>query len=166
MKKPNIKHLIASALVFASTNSLASYKVAIIENIPGTDAIKSGNFAEGIKQITESKQGTKRIFKAEHNINLCVAYFNDFQLHNANKTCDAAIDDVKSISGYRYEKRQLLASALNNRGVYRVKLQDYNGALQDFKAAQSIKNLPLIEQNKQLLEKQIKQVQTVAKFDN
>lgn len=164
MTKLTLRSVLFSVTALVSTNSLASYKVAVIESTEGTKEIKQGQYTKGIERLNSQLPTANDESAAEIYVNLCVAYLSNLQFHQANKSCDTAVSHVTNLPSYKSGRRQVLASALNNRAVYKIQIDDYEGALKDFQQALKLKSLSLVEANAAKLNKHIQQESKLAQF--
>jgi tetratricopeptide (TPR) repeat protein len=164
MTNLTIRSILFATTSLVSTNLLASYKVAVIESTAGAKEIKQGQYTQSIKRLNSQLPTANGESAAEIYVNLCVAYLSNLQFHQANKICDKAVSNVANLPSYKSGRRQVLASALNNRAVYKIKIDDYEGALKDFQQALKLHPLPLVEANIAKLHQHIHQESKLAQF--
>lgn len=123
-----------------------NFKMAVVQGSDGASDIRKGNYHKGIQQIVSSSiESTDE--QVEVQMNLCVAYANSGQYQLANQACDQAIELSRTAVAVNSQAQRIVALALNNRAVYKTKIQDYDGALQDLMEASEIRSSAIIEGN-------------------
>ena len=126
--------LAISGAALADSVETSPYKMVVISDIPGVDAIQSGDIAQGLAIMQNAD-----IENYSRNLNLCVGYTKLSQFEDAEKACTKAVYSASHSSNE--PDAELRAYAYNNRGVMKLMANDNLGALEDFKrAAKAAKN--------------------------
>ncbi|MEW6991403.1 hypothetical protein AADZ91_12005 [Colwelliaceae bacterium 6441] len=132
--------LLGSSSTFAA-NSATTFKVAVIKNTLGASEIVSGQYEQGINEISG------KMDNFNHAMNLCVAQIKVAQFEKAENSCSQAIDSL-SVNASRGRHGKLLkALAYSNRGIARHINGKNKKAYDDFLMAKSFSNNPLIIDN-------------------
>lgn len=130
----------------ALADSTSQYKMAVIENSTGSQAIKSGDYQQGITYITQSNN--KDIYEqVAQAMNLCVAYANLEQVQDAHTACDKAISLIEGLEVNSVQSKNIVSYAFNNRAIFKAKIQDFNGALHDLLTSVEINNNQVAKTN-------------------
>lgn len=124
-----------------------SFKMAVVKSFKGAKEIKTGHYDDGIAIIESNNKAIEYGEEVAQSMNLCVAYTQTKLWTQASKSCDQAIALLKTINEPSSTERTLMATAYSNRGVQRVRVEDYNGALSDFLTAVELKENKFTEQN-------------------
>eukprot|EP01084_Bolivina_argentea_P142397 250175_1 len=125
----------------------ATFKMAVVQGSDGASDIRKGNYEKGINRIVARTSNTKADEQVAMQMNLCVAYANSGQFDLANKACDEAIVLSKTFVESDSSAARFASLALNNRAIFKTKMQDFDGALQDLMEAAEVKNTSIIEGN-------------------
>jgi len=162
MKKLISLTMLSLLSAVALADSTSQYKMAVIQGSNGAKEIRTGNYQKGISniEVSASKQykldSHQQIAQA---MNLCVAYANLQQQSKAQKACNLAISLVQQIEQDSQDVKNVASLAFNNRAIFKAKMHDYDGALQDLLAAMKIKESEVIEKNLlQLIQAQSNQI--------
>ena len=147
--------LTCASNVFAAAES-TRYKMVLIENMPGVDAIQSGDPMEGIS-LTESAKRSA-IDTYTRNLNLCVGYTKMSKFEIAEKACSEAVK--MAVNADTLPSMKMRAYAYNNRGVMKILSNDSQGALEDFKKAAKATHEPIYKQNLLRLETELSNNET------
>lgn len=147
-----MKKLISVALLpllsaAALADSTSQYKMAIIEDSTGSYAIKTGEYRQGVSRITQSVNQQDIYEQVARAMNLCVAYANLKQVQDAHLACDQAIALVKSINNSSGTSKDIASYAFNNRAIFKAKIQDYSGALDDLLMSMEISDNQIAQKN-------------------
>ncbi|GIU52556.1 MULTISPECIES: hypothetical protein [Shewanella] len=163
MKNTKLASLITASLllacsgnVFAAAVETTSYKMVLIEDMPGVDAIQSGDLVEGI-ELTKSAKNSA-IDTYTRNLNLCVGYTKMSKFEIAETVCSEAVK--MAVNADKLPSMQMRAYAYNNRGVMKVLANDNVGALEDFKKAAKATHEPIYKQNLIRLETALNNTET------
>ncbi len=131
----------------ALADSTSQYKMAVIADSTGSQAIKSGDYQQGISYITQSS-GNRDIFEqVAQTMNLCVAYANLKQVQDAHTACDKAISLIQGLELNSVQSKKIVSYAFNNRAIFKAKIQDFNGALNDLLTSVEINNNQVAKTN-------------------
>ncbi|TLU66737.1 hypothetical protein FE810_04295 [Thalassotalea litorea] len=129
--------LTASAAAEASESSELSaleqpFKVAVVKNAPGSNAIVSGEFAVGASELTSSEMDKSQHF--EKAMGLCALHIKTGEYAVAKSACSEA---VTAVSGFEdsHISRTLSAMAYSNRAIVKYFTHDTLGAFTDFSKA-------------------------------
>ena len=95
----------------------------IYTEIPGIEAIRSGNGNAAVRTLERSTLDTNENYAVDALSTLCALYIAKGKLSAASVTCNKAVEIDQS------------AAAFNNRGIFRAQIGDINGALEDFARA-------------------------------
>ncbi|MCC4833002.1 hypothetical protein Q4601_02975 [Shewanella sp. 1_MG-2023] len=163
MKHSKLTSMIAASLliacsgsVFAAAVETTSYKMVLIENMPGVDAIQAGDLVEGIALTKSAKRSA--IDTYTRNLNLCVGYTKMSKYEIAEEACTEAVK--MAVNADKLPSMQMRAYAYNNRGVMKVLANDNTGALEDFKKAAKATHEPIYKQNLLRLEAELNNAET------
>ncbi|MCL1068447.1 hypothetical protein L2735_16870 [Shewanella olleyana] len=148
--------LACSANVSAAAVETTSYKMVLIENMPGVDAIQSGDINEGIA-LTKSARRSAIDTYTRH-LNLCVGYTKMSKFDIAEEACTEAVK--MAVNADKLPSMQMRAYAYNNRGVMKVLANDNVGALEDFRQAAKAIQEPIYKQNLLRLETELNNTET------
>ena len=159
-----MKKLMLTISLFASSSAIAvddsKFKMAVIKDSTGASAIKTGDFERGLQRINNQQLPQDDSEQIARQMNLCVAYASLYQLSQAQKACDQAIQLTQKTQFNGNIERNIASLALNNRAIMKAKAHDYNGALQDLLAAIKVKKSRVITDNLiQLIQLQSEQVE-------
>ncbi|GHB63438.1 hypothetical protein GCM10008107_10670 [Psychrosphaera saromensis] len=138
------------ASLFASSafaEAPATFKMAVVQGTNGASDIRKGNYEKGIDSIVTDTKAMEANEQLAMQMNLCVAYANSSQFALANKACDQAITLSKTFVELDNTATKFVAFALNNRAIYKTKIQDFDGALQDLMEAAQVNNTSIVEDN-------------------
>lgn len=124
----------------ALADSASQYKMAVIEDSTGSQAIRSGNYQQGITYITQSSDEKDIYEQVAQAMNLCVAYANLKQVQDAHTACDKAIALIEGLETNSVQSKNIVSYAFNNRAIFKAKIQDFNGALDDLLTSVEINN--------------------------
>lgn len=134
------KFITSLAVVMLSSSPLlasaagAGYKMAVIEDAPGAEYIKAGQFADAIALVQAAKTTNTEPFYRQ--VSLCVSYSSTAQFDLAETACNDAVQLAATLQAIpRSAKREMRALALNNRGVMNLMAGDKVAALHDFMQA-------------------------------
>ncbi|MCL1142118.1 hypothetical protein [Shewanella gaetbuli] len=163
MTKSNLSKLIATSLLALTATSASAdvietspYKMVVIENTPGVDALQSGNVSEGVA-ITRAAS-KHEIDSYTRNLNLCVGYTRLSKLDEAKKACTDAVKTARyAIAAPDVD---LKAYAYNNRAVMKLLANDNLGALEDFRKAAKVSDEAIYSDNLSRLESAINATET------
>ncbi|WP_144212351.1 hypothetical protein [Shewanella donghaensis] len=133
----------SSVMVMANAIETSSYKMVLIEDTPGVDAIQSGDIDEGIA-LTKAA-ATSVIDQYTRNLNLCVGYTKLSKFDIAEEACTEAVEMADRAD--KLPSMQMRAYAYNNRGVMKLLAKDNVGALADFKKAAKATHEPIYKHN-------------------
>ncbi|WP_299269345.1 hypothetical protein [uncultured Psychrosphaera sp.] len=139
-----IASLFASS-AFAETSS--TFKMAVVQGTNGASDIRKGDYEKGIESIVTRTTAIEADEQVAMQMNLCVAYANSNQFELANKACDQAITLSKTFVEVDNSAARVVAIALNNRAIFKTKMQDFDGALQDLMEAAQVKSTSIVESN-------------------
>ncbi|MDX3772652.1 hypothetical protein QE250_00820 [Chromatiaceae bacterium AAb-1] len=143
--------VLMSSVSFLANAAANSYKMVLIEDVPGVDALQAGKLAAGIQQTLASPVWEADNFSRY--TNLCVGYTRLGELENAETACTKAITAAQKYQQTpASQKREMRAYAHTNRGVLRLKNNDNLGALEDFKRAAELNTNTINVHNLQRLE--------------
>lgn len=118
------------------------YKMALIEDAPGAEYIKAGDYTLAIEQAQSARLADTEPFYRQ--VSLCVSYSRTGQFALADKACNEAVQQATALQAIpRSAKREMRALALNNRGVLSLVSGDKVAALQDFMQAVRLDNSEL-----------------------
>lgn len=133
--------LLSSSPLLASAAG-SGYKMALIEDAPGAEYIKAGQFADAITQAQGANATKTEPFYRQ--VSLCVSYSSTAQFGLAETSCNDAVQLAAALQSIpRSAKREMRALALNNRGVMNLMAGDKVAALQDFMQAVRLDNSEL-----------------------
>lgn len=133
--------LLSSSPLLASAAGNA-YKMAVIEDAPGAEYIKIGQFADAIAFVQGENSTHFEPFYRQ--VSLCVSYSSTAQFSLAETACNDAVQLAATLQAIpRSAKREMRALALNNRGVMNLMAGDKVAALQDFMQAVRLDNSEL-----------------------
>ncbi|MCG9695502.1 hypothetical protein [Shewanella sp. Isolate11] len=149
--------LTISSTAFADFEK-SQYKMVVIEDTPGVEALQSGDVAHGV-QMTQSAEADE-LDTYTRNLNLCVGYTKLAQFNEAEKACSAAVDGALHTS--LAASKEIRAYAFNNRGVMKLMKNDNLGALADFKRAVEAKENSIYKHNLTRLETALNSIQTAG----
>lgn len=135
---------------FLATAADHGYKMVIIDEAPGVEALQSGHFAEGIQTTLDTPAW--EIDKFTRNMNLCVGFTKLGEFKQAETACTNAINSAKFQQAPQALKREMRAYAYTNRGVSRSLSDDRNGALEDFKRSAELNGSTVTLHNLAILE--------------
>jgi tetratricopeptide (TPR) repeat protein len=138
------------ASLFASSTfaeAPATFKMTVVQGTNGASDIRKGNYEKGIESIVTDTKSMEANEQLAMQMNLCVAYANSSQFALANKACDQAITLSKTFVELDNTATKFVAFALNNRAIYKTKIQDFDGALQDLMEAAQVNNTSIVEDN-------------------
>lgn len=136
-----------AVVLLSSSPLLASaagngYKMALIEDAPGAEYIKAGQFAQAIELAQNPRSVDSDPFYRQ--VSLCVSYSRTAQFELAETACNQAVQLAATLQAVpRSAKREMRALALNNRGVMSLVAGDKVAALQDFMQAVRLDNSDL-----------------------
>lgn len=147
-----MKKLLALTLttLFATSvmaESPSTFKMAVVQGSDGATDIRKGNYEKGIDRIVTRTNKSDADEQVAMQMNLCVAYANSSQFELANKACDEAIVLSKTFVETNSSAARFVSLALNNRAIFKTKIQDFEGALQDLMEASEVKNTSIVEGN-------------------
>ncbi|ARD20806.1 MULTISPECIES: hypothetical protein [Shewanella] len=148
--------LASSPMVMADAAENSRYKMVLIEDTPGVDAIQSGDLIEGIELTKSAKHSA--IDTYTRNLNLCVGYTKLSQFDIAEKACSDAVR--MAVNEETLPSMRMRAYAFNNRGVMKVLANDNIGALEDFRQAAKATKDPIYKQNLTRLEAALNSLET------
>lgn len=138
MKNANLTKLLAlsllaltSANVYADAASSAKYKMVVIENTPGVDALQSGDVSKGMALTRAASKYELDTYT--RSLNLCVGYTRLSELEKVKKACTDAVNAARYTNAPT--EVDLKAYAYNNRAIAKLMANDKIGALEDFKKA-------------------------------
>lgn len=123
------------------------FKMAVIKDSAGANAIKTGNFEQGLQSISAQNVTPNSPEQIAQQMNLCVAYASLYKMSEAEKACDQAIELTKGSQFTNGLERNIASLALNNRAIMKAKAKDYSGALQDLLAAIKVKKSRVVTDN-------------------
>lgn len=147
MKKLIPMTLLSLLSAAALADSTSQYKMAVIEDSKGSQAIQSGAYQRGILSITQT-DSTKDIYQqVAEAMNLCVAYANLQQIEQAQQACDRAISLIEESDIAATQSKNIVSFAFNNRAIFKTKIKDYNGALNDLLTSMEINNNKVAKNN-------------------
>ena len=153
--------LIASSTAFAGPSTTAAvsmkgFKIALVKNATGTEDIVSGNYLNGINNITEDVKKSSAFEKSmgyyessafDKLMGLCVANLKMNRLEKAERACTNAIKEKSGLAGRGKHNKYLKALALSNRGIVRYQAHSPLSAIEDFTAALKLNKSQLIKSN-------------------
>ncbi|QDE32814.1 MULTISPECIES: hypothetical protein [Shewanella] len=159
MKKSIVNGLICATLVLtASTSVMAdeqtskttsnAYKMVLIEDVPGVDALQFGDVKEGLTATLSASKFA--VDEYSRNVNLCAGYIKLADMEKAEKACSAAVKSARTQPAI--PSMTVRAYAYNNRGVMKLMSHDSLGALADFKHAAEVDNNGIYQHNVERLE--------------
>ncbi|MDO6618736.1 MULTISPECIES: hypothetical protein [unclassified Shewanella] len=148
--------LLSSSAVMANAIETSKYKMVLIEDTPGVDAIQSGDISEGIA-LTEAATATV-IDKYTRSLSLCVGYTKLSKFDIAETACTEAVEMANKAA--KLPSMQMRAYAYNNRGVMKLMANDNLGALADFKKAAKANHEPIYQHNLSRLEAELSRSET------
>ncbi|MCE9679807.1 hypothetical protein LZP69_11605 [Shewanella sp. AS1] len=156
--------LAAGILLSISSSAFADlensqYKMVVIKNAPGVEALQSGDVAQGIA-LTKSAEANE-LDKYSRNLNLCVGYTKLAQFDKAEKACTAAVSSA--LHADTSDRHDIRAYAFNNRGVMKLMQNDNLGALEDFKRAVDATDDKIYKHNLARLENALNSVQLASR---
>ncbi|WP_394172648.1 hypothetical protein [Thalassotalea litorea] len=108
------------------------FKVAVVKNAPGSDAILSGEFATGASELNSAAAQTSEYY--EKAMGLCALHIKTGEYESAKSACSEAISTVSSFDN-THKSRYLSALAYSNRAIVRYFLDDTLGAFTDLSKA-------------------------------
>ncbi|MCT8987979.1 hypothetical protein [Shewanella phaeophyticola] len=152
--------LTASASVMADNQgqqiSSNAYKMVLVEDVPGVDALQTGHVEEGLNATLAASKYT--VDDYSRNVNLCAGYVQMSDMEKAQKACSAAVKSARSLVAV--PSMSVRAYAYNNRGVMKLMNHDNLGALADFKRAAKVDNSSIYKHNLKRLEAALNTAQT------
>jgi len=144
----------------ALAESSTSFKMAVVQGSDGASDIRDGYYEKGIQSIVARAHEFQADEQVSMQMNLCVAYTNSSQFELATKACDEAIALSKSFIETDSSAIRLVSLALNNRAIFKTKIQDFDGALQDLMQADQMNSTSIIKGNLlTLIQKQADNIQ-------
>ncbi len=149
--------LTISSTAFADFEK-SQYKMVVIEDTPGVEALQSGDVAQGVA-MTQSAEANQ-LDTYTRNLNLCVGFTKLAEFDKAEKACSTAVSSAQhhTLSA----RNDIRAYAYNNRGVMKLMQNDNLGALADFKRAVEAKNDGIYQHNLTRLETALNSIQTAG----
>ncbi|MBB1316474.1 hypothetical protein H5123_02270 [Shewanella sp. SR43-4] len=159
MKKSIVNGLMSATLILtASTSVMAdeqghhinsnAYKMVLIEDVPGVNALQSGDVQQGLTATLSASKYT--VDDYSRNVNLCAGYVQLSDMENAEKACDAAVKSARTQVAIASMVER--AYAYNNRGIMKLINNDKLGALADFKYAAKVDNSSIYQHNVERLQ--------------
>lgn len=149
--------LTISSAAFADLEK-SQYKMVVIKDTPGVEALQSGDVAKGVN-LTQAAEANE-LDSYTRNLNLCVGYTKLAKFEEAEKACSAAVNNALSSS--LTPNADIRAYAFNNRGVMKLMANDNLGALEDFKRAAKVANNGIYKHNLIRLETALNSVNTAS----
>lgn len=120
--------ILLATFVLPAASNAQSYKFEVVyAEVAGSSEIRARNPDAAIEILERRAQEADKHYVAGELATLCGLYIVKGRLSAASVTCQEAVETDRS------------ALAYNNRGVFRVRLGDASGALEDFARA---RNLP------------------------
>ncbi|AZG71857.1 hypothetical protein [Shewanella livingstonensis] len=166
MRKNIVNGLMSATLVLtASTNVMAdeqgqhinshAYKMVLIEDVPGVNALQSGDIQQGLTATLSASKYS--VDDYSRNVNLCAGYVQLSDMKNAAKACDAAVRSAHT--QVAIPSMTVRAYAYNNRGIMKLLNNDKLGALADFKYAAKVDDSGIYQHNVDRLQASLTNVQ-------
>ncbi len=151
--------VLMSSVSFLASAATNGYKMVLIQDIPGVNALQTGELSSGIQQTLETPVWEADNFSRF--TNLCVGYSRMGELEQAETACTKAITAAQKYQQAPLTlKREMRAYAHTNRGVLRLLSNDNLGALEDFKRAAELNGNTINLHNLQRLELAISKADT------
>lgn len=151
IKSTVFKAVLTSLVICSPTYVLANktkLKVAVIQDAPASQAIRSGYLETSIKKLNR-KNTIETTF--ENNMGLCVAYLQSKNFIKSESACTAAIESIKSLSLNSNKAQYLKSLSYSNRGVSRYLSKNESGAIDDLTAAILIDSNHVTQSNLKLM---------------
>jgi len=116
--------ILIAALTLPAISIAESYQYKVVyANVPGIEEVRAGNHDAAIEILESRSKDTDNYYVTNELATLCALYIVSGKLSAASVTCRDAVETDASHAAY------------NNRGVFRARLGNIAGALEDFKRA-------------------------------
>ncbi|TKB47061.1 hypothetical protein [Thalassotalea mangrovi] len=109
------------------------FKVAVVKNAPGSDAIMSGELVEGASELASATMDAATQY--EKAMGLCALNIKTKDYAAADSACSDAIQALAGIEKDSETLRYLSAMAYSNRAIVRYFMSDTLGAYSDLNRA-------------------------------
>ncbi|TRX52705.1 hypothetical protein [Thalassomonas sp. M1454] len=116
-------------------NVSSQFKIAIVENAPGSDDILEGKYDESLTRINNVSASSIDAF--EKSMGVCVANLKLGKYVAAEKACSTAIIHIEANGDNYNHTRYLKSIAYSNRGIVHHYLGSKANAFEDFNTALS-----------------------------
>lgn len=124
------------------------FKIAVIEDAPGSNEIYNGDYSQSIKTSNAMIAKGEEVFATS--MSLCVANMKVGAFETADLACTSAIKAINNIKERPNSMKNvnyLTAVAYSNRGIVHHYLGDKVSAFRDFSMAMSIDDNQIVQEN-------------------
>ncbi len=144
--------VLSLASLATASGHASNYKTAVVADTIGASQIRNGHYQKGIQLINKQWPSTNSAAQLTASAaNLCVAYTKGDDLESGLEACNRAVNLANQAIRNANDRQDLGSIALNNRGILKIKMKDYQAALEDFIAARQLKKHTFIDENILLL---------------
>lgn len=121
------------------------FKVAVVKDAPGSDAIASGRLDVGAVELNAALPEQSRHY--EKSMGLCALHIKTREYLTAKTACSEAISAISGLNEKNRTSQYLSAMAYSNRAIVRYFLDDTLGAFTDINKALELSDDEIVMDN-------------------